>query len=77
MAQPKYIEKYLTMKPEVTKLFDDLDAYREYCVFNMLKFDEKDLYKSEQYRRFDKWRNRFKRVERNDRQDRNERFERR
>jgi hypothetical protein len=57
MAQPKWIEKYLRMKPEVTKLFDDLEAYLDYCKINMLKFDEKDLYRSEQYRRFEKYRN--------------------
>jgi hypothetical protein len=56
MAQPKYIEKYLRMKPEVNKIFEDLDAYKDYCRFNMLKFDEKDLYRSDQYRRFEKHR---------------------
>lgn len=57
MAQPKYIEKYLRMKPEVNKIFDDLEAYKDYCRFNMLKFDERDLYRSEQYRKFEKYRN--------------------
>lgn len=57
MAQPKWIEKYLRMKPEVSKLFDDLEAYLDYCKINMLKFDERDLYRSEQYRRFEKYRN--------------------
>jgi hypothetical protein len=56
MAQPKYIEKSLRMTTEITRIFDDLDEYRDYCRFNMLKFNEKDLYKSEQYRKFDKWR---------------------
>lgn len=54
MAQPKFIEKHLRMKPEVSKIFDDLDLYREYCKDNMLKFDERDLYKSEQYKKFEK-----------------------
>lgn len=57
MAQPKYIEKYLRMKPEVDRIFADIEGYRDYCRFNMLKFDEKDLYKSEQYRKFEKHRN--------------------
>lgn len=57
MAQPKYIEKYLRIKPEVDKIFDDLEGYKNYCRFNMLKFDERDLYKSEQYRKFEKYRN--------------------
>lgn len=56
MAQPKYIEKSLTMKPEVIRIFEDLDEYRDYCRFNMLKFDERDLYRSDQYRKFDKQR---------------------
>jgi hypothetical protein len=57
MAQPKYIEKYLRIKPEVDKIFDDLEGYKNFCRFNMLKFDERDLYKSEQYRKFEKYRN--------------------
>lgn len=57
MAQPKYIEKYLKMKPEVTRIFDDLEQYKDYCRYNMLKYDERDLYKSEQYRKFEKYRN--------------------
>lgn len=47
----EYLKKYLTMKPEVTKIFEDLEAYHDYCRFNMLKFDERDLYHSEQWRR--------------------------
>jgi hypothetical protein len=54
MSQPKYIERHLHMKPEVTKIFEDLEAYLEHCKDNMLKFDERDLYKSEQYRKFEK-----------------------
>lgn len=56
MAVAKYIEKHLTMKPEVSRIFDDLDAYRDYCRYNMLKFDERDLYKSDQYKKFEKHR---------------------
>jgi len=54
MAQPKFIEKHLRMKPEVSKIFDDIENYKEYCKDNMLKFDERDLYKSEQYKKFEK-----------------------
>jgi hypothetical protein len=53
----KWLEKYLRMKPEVSRIMDDLDAYRDYCRLNMLKFDEKDLYRSEQYRKYEKYRN--------------------
>lgn len=59
MAQPKYIEKYLRMTPEVTQLFNDLESYRDYCRFNFLKFNERDLYRSDQYRRFDRDRRRL------------------
>lgn len=57
MAQAKHIEKYPRIKPEVDKIFDDLDGYRNYCRDNMLKFDERDLYKTDQYRKFEKFRN--------------------
>jgi hypothetical protein len=57
MSQPKYIERHLYMKPEVSKIFEDLEKYLEYCKDNMLKFDERDLYKSEQYRKFEKYAN--------------------
>lgn len=57
MAQPKYIEKYLKMKPEVDKIFEDLEQYKDYCRSYMLKFDERDLYRSDQWRKFEKFRN--------------------
>ena len=56
MAQPKWIEKYLRMKPEVERLFDDLEGYKDFCRMNMFKFNEADLYRSEQYRKFEKYR---------------------
>jgi hypothetical protein len=56
MSVPKYIERHLTMKPEVTRIFDDLKAYLEYCRENMLRYDERDLYKSDQYKKFEKQR---------------------
>jgi len=54
MSHSKHIEKHFRMKPEVSRIFDDLDAYKNYCRENMLKFDERDLYKSEQYKKFEK-----------------------
>ena len=57
----KWLEKYLTMKPEVAKIFDDLEQYRDYCAINYVKFDERDLYKSDVYRKFDRQRNRRER----------------
>jgi len=52
MAQPAYIQKTLVMKPEVSKIFDDLDAWLDYCRFNLLPFNPADLYKSKDYRDF-------------------------
>lgn len=54
VSVPNYIKKTLVMKPEVNKIFDDLDRYLNHCRFNLLKFDPKDLYKSEQYKAFEK-----------------------
>ena len=58
MADKKF-PKHFVMKPEVTKIFDDIDKYLEYCKENMLKFDERDLYKSEQWRKFEKQKKQF------------------
>ena len=46
----EHLKKYLVLKPEVTKIFDDLEAYHDHCRFNMVKFDERDLYRSEEWR---------------------------
>ena len=51
-----WLKKHLKMKPEVNQIFSDLEEYKDYCRYNMLKYDEKDLYKSEQYRKFEKQR---------------------
>jgi len=50
MAQPKWLNKYLTMKPEVSKIFDDLEAWHDHCRFEMIDFNPADLYKSKAYR---------------------------
>ena len=52
----RWLEKYLTMKPDVKHIFEDLEQYKDYCRFNLLKFDERDLYRSEQYKKFDRQR---------------------
>lgn len=49
-SQPVWLKKYLRMSPEVTKIYNDLDAWMNYCRFRMIKFDEADLYKSIEYR---------------------------
>jgi hypothetical protein len=47
------------MKEEVSKIFDDLEGYLDYCRDNMLRYDERDLYKTDQWRKFEKHRNRM------------------
>ena len=39
-----WLDKYLRFKPEVHKLYDDLDGYREFCVRQGYVFDEAHLY---------------------------------
>ena len=43
MALPAYITKTLRLKPEVSKIFDDLDTWLDYCRFNIINYDPKDL----------------------------------
>ena len=54
MAQPAWLSKYLTMKPEVTKVFDDLDRYLDFCRFELRDFNPTHLYDktNENYRAF-------------------------
>lgn len=52
MAQPNYIQKTLVMKPEVTKIFDDLEKWLDHCRFNLLPYNPSDLYRSSEYRKF-------------------------
>lgn len=52
MAQPAYIQKTLKWKPEVVKIFDDLDAWLDHCRFNLINFDPADLYRSQEYKNF-------------------------
>jgi len=49
---PAYVQKTLRMKPETAKVFDDLDAWLDHCRFNLLNYDQKDLYRSFEYRNF-------------------------
>ena len=52
MAIPAYIQKTLRLKPEVNKIFDDLEAWLDHCRLNLINYDPKDLYKSQEYRYF-------------------------
>ena len=56
--QPNQLKKYLRMSPEVTKIFNDLDAWLNYCRFRMIKFDPADLYRSAEYREWQERRRR-------------------
>lgn len=60
MANPRWLNKYLTMKSEVKQIYNDLDAWLNYCRFHMIKFDEADLYKSVAYK---EWQEKRKRRE--------------
>lgn len=50
MAQPKWLNKYLAMKPEVKKIFDDLEVWHDYCRIELIDFNPADLYKSKTYK---------------------------
>ena len=50
MAQPKWLAKYLTMKSEVKKLFEDLEAWHDHCRLELIDFNEADLYRSKNYK---------------------------
>jgi hypothetical protein len=44
MANPAWLNKYLTMKPEVNKIFDDLDRYLDFCRIELRDFNPAHLY---------------------------------
>lgn len=44
MSQPNWVKKYLRMKPEVNKIFEELEEYQAFCVRQGYVFDEADLY---------------------------------
>jgi len=52
MAQPNYIQKTLRLKPEVKKIFEDLETWLDHCRLNLLPYNPADLYKSYEYRNF-------------------------
>lgn len=72
MSVPNYIQRTLVMKPEVTKIFDDLDAWLDHCRFNLIKYDEKDLYRSREYKDFARWQKGDRRPARFTRRDKAE-----
>jgi hypothetical protein len=54
MANPAWLNKYLTMKPEVSRVFDDLDAYLDFCRIELRDFNPAHLYdkNNDNYRAF-------------------------
>jgi hypothetical protein len=54
MANPAWLNKYLAMKPEVSKIFDDLEAYETFCKLELREINPAHLYDkgNENYRAF-------------------------
>jgi len=52
MANPAYIQKTIRLKPEVTRIFDDLEVWLNHCRFNLMPYNPADLYKSKEYKDF-------------------------
>ena len=51
-------QKQRGMKPEVVKIFEELEAYHDHCRFELKKFDPADLFKSKEWQRFNEARKR-------------------
>ncbi len=54
----KHQPKPRGMKPEVIKIFEELEDYHDHCRFNLRKFDAADLFKSAEWKRFNEARKR-------------------
>jgi hypothetical protein len=50
MAQPKWLDKYLVTKPEVNKIFNDLEAWHDHCRLELIDYNPADLYRSKAYK---------------------------
>lgn len=50
MTQPTWLKKHLVRKPEVTKIFNDLDAWLNHCREELIEYNPADLYKSKAYK---------------------------
>ena len=66
MALPAYIQKTLVMKPEVNKLFDDLEEWLDHCRMELIPFNPADLYKSREYKEWQREKNKQSRFNRRD-----------
>ncbi len=63
---PNYIQKTLVMKPEVSKIFDDLEEWLDHCRFNLIEYNPKHLYKSKEYKEWQREKAKAARQSRND-----------
>ena len=52
MSKTSYNQKTNRLKPEVTKIFNDLEKWLDHCRFNLLPYNPADLYKSRAYKEF-------------------------
>jgi len=75
MAQPGYIQKTIRLKPEVTRIFDDLEAWLDHCRFNLMPFNPADLYKSKEYKDYQRNREYLQRKARREAKARNAKAE--
>ena len=60
------LSKYLVMKPEVTRIFDDLDAWLDHCREELIEYNPADLYKSKAYK---EWKSKQDYLQRKARRD--------
>ena len=56
MALSASIQKTLRFKPEVHKIFDDLDAWLDHCRLELIDYNPAHLYKSREWKEFQKGR---------------------
>ena len=54
------------MKPEVNKLFDDLEEWLDHCRMELINFNPADLYKSREYKEWQREKNKQARYNRKD-----------
>lgn len=54
----KQNQKQQGMKPEVKKIFEELEEYHDYCRFQLCEFNPAHLFKSKNWQRFNEGRKR-------------------
>jgi hypothetical protein len=51
---------YFENRPDVVKIFDDLETWHDYCRFNMIDFNPADLYRSQAYKDYTRRKNGYR-----------------